>query len=137
MSDDDKRHEYVPQIVTETMSARLQMPVLRERLAAMTAERNNLAEAVREVNARLVEVTAERDAARQSRKRLVALVAHYKEVIEICDHEFDFVIQERSSWRARAEQAEGERDWWRARAEKCEAAYSPPQVMGYMEDDGR
>ena len=43
---DDKPHEYVPQIVTETMSARLQMPVLREQLAAMTAERNNLAEAL-------------------------------------------------------------------------------------------
>lgn len=62
---DDKPHEYVPQLAIYNAQALGEKIALMDSLEVAEAERNNLAEAVREVNARLVEVTAERDAARE------------------------------------------------------------------------
>lgn len=68
MTDDDKQHEYVPQIAPGVLDARLQLREMKSDLrqaqhdhTELLIERNNLAEALRQVNARLVEITDERD----------------------------------------------------------------------------
>lgn len=65
---DDKPHEYVPHIVFTRSTARIELREVKADLhqahhdhTELLIERNNMAEALRVVNARLVEVTKERD----------------------------------------------------------------------------
>lgn len=105
MSDDDKPHEYVPQLAIYNAQALGEKIALMDSLEVAEAERNNLAEAVRVVNQRLVDVTKERDAARQSRKRLIVLVDYWRSSIFDWNERFH-------REQARAVQAEAERDAW-------------------------
>lgn len=131
MTDDDKPHEYIPH---EWRDIAVGTGFIG--YDDILAERNNLAEAVREVNARLVEVTAERDAARQSRKRAVLVAQRYRErawmALTMRNEEREILIAKIAG--LLNESAEGLDEWLEAKRLVDEVKQFADQVKPYIAD---